>query len=201
MATKIILKNVRLSYCEIFEPVLRSKEKPEDGYYYKTALLFPKDHPQIAELKAAVVAEAKAKFGDKWKAVLANNDPIKDPEKKAIADGLKLDEPPEEVSPELKGMLMINASCSTKRKPQVVDQKLEKIFSGDEVYSGCWANVSVATFGFDRDKNKGVSFGLNNVQLVRTDDRLGGAADAGSDFESIEGGSSGASDDDDYSID
>ena len=58
--------------------------------------------------------------------------------------------------------------------------------SEDEIWSGCYVNASVNTFAFDVDVNKGVSFGLNNIQLLKEGDRLGGVANAEEDFEEIE---------------
>lgn len=53
----------------------------------------------------------------------------------------------------------------------------------DEVYSGCWGRASINFFPFNTNGNKGVGVGLNNIQKLKDDDRLGAArASAESDF-------------------
>lgn len=60
----------------------------------------------------------------------------------------------------------------------------------EDVYSGRWARMSIDVYGYDTDGNKGVSFGLKNVQLLDNDDELvvgGGRVSAESEFEDAEG--------------
>lgn len=57
------------------------------------------------------------------------------------------------------------------------------ILDPDEVYSGCWGRASINFFPFNTNGNKGVGVGLNNIQKLKDDDRLGAArASAESDF-------------------
>ena len=52
-----------------------------------------------------------------------------------------------------------------------------------KVYSGCWGRASINFFPFNTNGNKGVGVGLNNIQKLKDDDRLGAArASAESDF-------------------
>lgn len=60
----------------------------------------------------------------------------------------------------------------------------------EHVYSGRWARMTVDAYGYDVDGNRGVSFGLKNVQLLDNDDELvvgGGRVSAESEFEAVEG--------------
>ena len=68
----------------------------------------------------------------------------------------------------------------------MVDQKVQPIFEEEELYSGCFINISVRGFAYDKESNRGVAFGMNNVQLVKKGERLGGATTAEEDFEEIE---------------
>jgi hypothetical protein len=170
MATKLMLKNVRLSYANLFEP----RENKNGELRYSTALLIPKDHPQVEALKAAIDAEGEGKFGKKWETMAKKNYPLHD----ADEDGKADDEPAYE------GHYYINAS--SKRKPQVVDRQVQPILDESEMFSGCWGNVSIAIFAFEVPENKGVSFGLNNVQKVKEGERLGGAPNADEEFEAID---------------
>ena len=69
------------------------------------------------------------------------------------------------------------------KKPGIVDKDLNEILDPDEVYSGCWGRASINFFPFNTNGNKGVGVGLNNIQKLKDDDRLGAArASAESDF-------------------
>jgi len=49
----------------------------------------------------------------------------------------------------------------------------------NEVYSGRWARVTCSAYWFDVGKNKGVTLGLQNVQLLDHDTMLGGGKPSG----------------------
>ena len=59
MATKIKLKNVRLSYANLFEP----RENKSGQMRYGTALMIPKGHPQVDEIEKAIADEGEGTFG------------------------------------------------------------------------------------------------------------------------------------------
>ena len=84
-------------------------------------------------------------------------------------------------APEYEGMYFLN--CNSTQKPGIVDKDLNEILDPDEVYSGCWGRASINFFPFNTNGNKGVGVGLNNIQKLKDDDRLGAArASAESDF-------------------
>jgi len=170
MTTKIQLKNVRLSYANLFE----ARENKSGELRYSVSLLIPKDHPQVDDLNAAIDAEGENKFGKKWASMRKKNDPLHDADEDGKADD----------DPVYEGMLYINTS--SKRKPQVVDRQVQPILDDSEIWSGCYANVSITVFPFDVPENKGVSFGLNNVQKVKEGERLGGVPNADEEFEAID---------------
>jgi hypothetical protein len=64
-----------------------------------------------------------------------------------------------------------------------VDRRLQEIIDSTEVYSGCYAKVSINAFPYSVSGNKGVSFGLNHVQKLRDGDFLGGRSKAEDDFD------------------
>ena len=74
----------------------------------------------------------------------------------------------------------MNAKSNT--RPGVVDKKKVPIVDEEEVYSGCWAIVSVTFYAYDVSGNKGVACGLNNIMKFKDDDHLGGRVSAESDF-------------------
>jgi hypothetical protein len=66
---------------------------------------------------------------------------------------------------------------------------LQDIIANDEteVYSGAWYRAQVRAFAYENAGNKGVSFGLQNVQKLRDDDPLGsGRIPASKAFEPVD---------------
>ena len=76
--------------------------------------------------------------------------------------------------PECKGCWVLNTS--SKRQPKVVDRRVQPILDPDEIYSGMWAIVDINFACFSMSSNSGISCYLNNVQKIRDDEPLGGAA-------------------------
>jgi len=167
---KVITGKVRLSYVSVFE--MNDKGK------YSTAILIPKsDKETLDKIKAAcelVKADPKAsttwggKFLSSFKMPLRDGDTDRDVEK----------------SPEYKGHFFMN--CNTSLKPGVVDAQMNPIMDKSEVYSGCYARVSINMFPFNVDGNKGIAAGLNNVQKLAEGDTLTGRTRAEDDFTAVE---------------
>ena len=55
-----------------------------------------------------------------------------------------------------------------------------------EVYSGCKVRATLSVFAYEKAGNRGVSFGLNNVQKLDDGERLDGRLKAEDDFGAIE---------------
>lgn len=169
-STKVITGKVRLSYVNVFE--VNDKGK------YSTAILIPKsDKATIDKIKAAVdavKAEPKSsqiwggKFLASFKTPLRDGDTDRDVEK----------------NPEYKGCYFVN--CNSGQKPGVVDAQLNPIMDKSEVYSGCFARVSINFYAYSVDGNKGIAAGLNNVQKLADCDSLSGRARAEDDFTAVE---------------
>lgn len=187
--SKIILKNVRLSYANLFEPKAMGTGD-NATLKYSTALIIPHDHPQVDKIKEITDAVGKSKFGDGWAAIKRKKHPLRDywkeyklARKEAEEEG---DDPDEISKPDesVKGAYVLNVA--SKRQPQIVDKHLQPILDESEIYSGCYVNTSVGGFAYDTDGNKGVGWGLNNVQLVKQGERLGGAPNADEEFDTID---------------
>ena len=82
------------------------------------------------------------------------------------------------------GHLFVNAKSNT--RPGIVDRKKVPIVDEEEVYSGVWAIVSVTFFGYDKNGNKGVACGLNNIMKFKDDEHFGGRVSAESDFGDVD---------------
>lgn len=166
--TKVIIP-CRISYAHIWEG------EPDDNgrVKYSAAILIPKDDTKtITKVEAAVKAaieDGKSKLANA-KGIVPKN--IKLPLRDADDEGID--------DPAYAGMMFFNASST--RKPQVVDRHVQPILDPDEVYSGCYCNVSINFYAFAREGNKGIAAGLNNIQKIRDGERLAGGSTADEDF-------------------
>ncbi|MBR3330691.1 MAG: DUF2815 family protein [Mogibacterium sp.] len=162
MSTKVITGKVRFSYVNIFRS--RSFREGQDAKY-SICLLIPKeDKAGIAKIKAAMDEAVKEGIQSKWGGKAPKNLHL------PLRDG---DEERADEAPEYEGMMFLNANSTT--KPGIVDRDLNEILDPDEVYSGCWGRASINFFPYDSNGNRGVGVGLNNIQKLRDDERLGSA--------------------------
>lgn len=171
MATKVITGvNTRLSYFHGWEPVSINGGTKK----YSVSVLIPKtDTETVNAINEAIdeaIEEGIAKFGGKK----PNKATIKLP----LRDG---DEREDEA---YKGHWYINANSTS--APQIVDRAVKAILDRDEVYSGCYARVSLNFYAFNSNGNKGIACGLGNIQKVRDGEPLGGKTTAVDDFSTIE---------------
>ena len=67
-----------------------------------------------------------------------------------------------------------------------MDKVVKPILNRSEVYSGCYARVSLNFYAFNSNGNKGVACGLGNIQKIRDGEPLGGKANAVDEFTSLE---------------
>ena len=179
MSTKVVTGPVRLSYVHLFEPWAL---KPEDDASYSTAILIPKSDKKtldaLEEARQEAIAEGRKKWGSSWG--VKNK---KDNLKYSLHDG---DEDADlERNPEYTGHMYMSVS-SKSRRPGVVDRNVQPILDATEVYSGCFARVSINAFPYNYNGTHGVSFGLNHVQKLRDGEPLGGVTRAEDDFTSVE---------------
>lgn len=77
----------------------------------------------------------------------------------------------------------INANSTT--APQIVDRAVKPILDRSEVYSGCYARVSLNFYAFNSNGNKGIACGLGNIQKIRDGESLGGKTTAADDFGAV----------------
>ncbi len=141
-----------------------------------TALL-TKDHPQIAEIKAAITEAAKGKWGDKHLEVL-----------KALAAGDRIALHDGDAKSDYQGYagnLYVNAS--NKLRPLVVGPQREPLVAADgKPYSGSYGTMIVEFWAQDNQFGKRVNASLLGAQFVKDGERLsGGGVAAADDFEAI----------------
>ena len=174
---KIIFGPGRLSFPQLFE---RGSE--EYGAKYGTTILLPPEL-DLTPIKHALLEVAIEKWGtDKKKWPKMRTTPatvIKRCEDKDLFSGAFPD------------WHFIN--LSSKDQPGVIDANLRDVTDPREAYPGRWAMISANAYVWDNSFGKGVSLGLNNVQLRKHDDPLGGRARPQDEFDDY----SEAMDDDD----
>ncbi len=166
-STKVVTGVVRLSYEHVWEPASVNGSNPK----YSVSLIIPKsDTKTIAAINQAIdnaIRDGAAKFGGKIPPKGALKLPLRD------GDTEREDEA-------YRDAYFINANSTT--APQIVDRAVQPILDRSEVYSGCYARVSINFYAFNSNGNKGVACGLGNIQKVRDGEPLGGKTSAADDF-------------------
>lgn len=164
--TRVVTGEVRLSYAHLFEPQSIQGSKPK----YSVSLIIPKsDRETIGKIERAIDAAIEAgigKFGGKRPNKAALKLPLRD------GDTERDDEA-------YAGCFFVNANSTL--PPEVVDQDLNPALSPAEVYSGCYARVSLSFYAFNTNGNRGIACGLGNVQKLRDGEPLGGGRTSAAD--------------------
>jgi hypothetical protein len=174
MATsnKVILPPALGTYAFIWKA--RPPMSGEGPDKFSITLLWPKAQKKLLKpLEDAILAAAIAKFGPKageaMKAGKLHN-PLRDGDTDA----------PDSMEKVAKGHYFLRAA--SERQPQVVDRAVQPIIDPSEAFSGCTFRASVAIFAFDKAGKKGVSCGLNNLQVLAKGKRIDGQTDAADEF-------------------
>lgn len=163
MADILMTPEFRVSFPAVFKPKRQKGDATSEPKYGLT-MLFPKG-ADLSKLKAAAQEAVKEKWGDKPPKNLRS--PFRDQGEK-------------EYEGYVEGAVFVSAS--SKQKPGLVDRQRQDIIDETEFYPGCYARATIRAFAYDNNGNKGVAFGLNNVQKLRDGDPLGGRTRAQDDF-------------------
>ena len=178
--TTITIGEVRLSYCNVFQPQ-PPFNNPTGEKKFSVTVLVPKSNPAAkAAIDAAINAAIEAGVSAKWGGVRPPMPSI------CVHDG---DGPrPSDGQPfgaECKGCWVFTASCKAEQPPFVVDQQVQKIINPTEVYSGCHANVNVTFYAYNQAGKKGIGCGLNGVQKTRDGEPLANRVTAEEAFSAV----------------
>lgn len=159
----VITPVARLAFPHLFEKDMREiSGKVVDKY--TATLLFPKD----TDL-SALMALAKKALVEKWPDPDKRPAGLKTPFRDGNVDGRGSDG---EIWNGFENTVFIR--ISSKFRPGIVDQKVNPIIDPERIYSGCYVLAQVHAYAYDNMGNRGVSFGLNNIQFVKDGERLGG---------------------------
>lgn len=176
--TTAVTPMFRVSYPNVFKPRMNDLNGKEE---YSVMAIFPKGADLSALKEAAANAMAK-KFGpDKTKWPKQYRSPFRDQQDRA-----KEDEAGNLVMPEglVAGAIYLN--LRTNQKPAVVDQNVQPILEEKDFYAGCYARAKIGAYAYDNKGNKGVSFGLQNIQKMKDGEPLGTRTRPEDDFKPIE---------------
>jgi hypothetical protein len=159
MSTQIKLKNVRFSYAHLWKP--RVVKGSTNGPSFSVALIIPKDHPQVAEIKEAIRTE----IADRWP------DPKKRPPK--LHNPLRDGDAEKEGDEVYANAYFINARSGVDYPPMVYDGQRNKVENSSFWGSGDYGNAAFDLYPFDVGTNRGIGVGLKQVQFVRKGEPLG----------------------------
>ena len=143
---------VRLSYAHVFSP---HSSKPEDRPKYSVAILFPKsDQETFKKVKAAIEAAKDQGKKTKWHGKIPASlwIPLRDGNEKG--------------DPNYKDHWFFNAKSD--HAPGIFDIDRNQILDKTEVYSGCYARVSVDFYPYvsPDGTGRGIGVGLNAIQKL-----------------------------------
>lgn len=174
MADPLNTPEFRAGFISVFRATKAKGAGPEQKPKYSVRACFPPT-ADLSKLKAAAAAAAKEEWGDKAAKMTLRSPFRKNEELETPVAGLGDD------------WIIMTFSANEDRKPGIVDRKLNDILDEEDVYSGAWYRAQVRPYAYDQQGNKGVSFGLQNVQKLRDDEPIGGGRmPASKAFEAIE---------------
>ena len=180
MSTKVILKNVRLSFPYLFN------QSDKSNKFEATFMLDPNDEKNLKAIKKgikAALAESKlaAKFGKSkigWKGscLKSQDDDLVDI--KTI--GGMVGETEGKIRDEYEGLYLVKASNAT--RPNIVDRDKTPLDSTDgRPYSGCYVLAVLGVWIQDNDFGQRINCELQGVQFMSDGEAFAGGAVASSD--------------------
>lgn len=164
--SKLTTPVFRASYANVWEPA----PSPSGDMKYSISMIFPKDTDLTAVKKAIedCVIDALGSDKSKWPKGLKN--PLRDGDT-------------DRDSPEYQNSFFLNAG--SKNQPGIVGPNVQPLLDRDEFYSGCYARATINFFYYDKNGNRGVGVGLNNLMKVKDGERFDGRRTAEDDFSSF----------------
>ena len=151
----------RLSFPHLFEP---SRFEGQEQASYSALMVFDKA-ADLKPMKQAVLQVAK----EKW--------PKHDWSKPGLPAGVRSpfcdgNEKVDTWGEEFADAVYIRAK--TKKRPPIVDARGIPVDDPEKLYPGCYCRAVVTPYAYDKAGNKGISFQLAAVQILRDGERLGG---------------------------
>ena len=163
---KIMSPKFRVSFPSVFEPSAFKNQEAK----YRLTMLFDKK-TDISALKDL----CRCAIEEKWPNVSKRPKGLRNP----IRDGAE--------KPDMTGYEnCVFANATSKMKPGVVDENVQPIVSPEDFYAGCYARATLTAYAYDTAGNRGVAFGLQNIQKLANGEPFSGRAKAEDDFSPVE---------------
>ena len=178
---KVLLKNVRLSFPDLFQagtPPAGSTGTPKFGGQF----IFAPSSEAYKTAAQEVLKVATEKFGKNAPAILADLPS----DKKCMRKGDSNRDKAGEIRNGYEGNFYITAR--NKIRPLVIDRNKSPLTEADgKPYGGCYVNVTVDIYAHDKPGlGKRIDATLLAVQFVSDGDSFGGSKGTTDDFESLE---------------
>jgi hypothetical protein len=178
-AGRILLKNVRLAFPNLWEPnTVNGEGKPR----YSASLLMGQDHPQVEEIKRKIEALAKDKWRDKAASILAglyktDKVALHDGDTKAQYDGFS-------------GNMFVASAAQENAPPTVIDRDRSPLSQrSGRPYPGCYVNASLEFWAQDNGYGKRINCTLRGIQFYADGDSFSAGRPADSDeFDDVSAG-------------
>ena len=162
----------RASYAHVFEPQAgRDGGEPK----YQITMLIPKSDAATTQAIQAGINQA---LQDGVQRVFGGQMPARPETPLYDGDGVRKSGEP--FGEECRGHWVMRASSKT--RPSVVDVNVQPIIDPNAFYSGCYARATINFFAYNKNGNRGVACGLNNVQKIKDGEPLSGRTTAEEDF-------------------
>ena len=173
---KMLIKNVRMAFPAIFEPEAFGDGDPA----YGAKFIIPQSHPQLKEIRNAVITAGADKWGEKAPGILAL---LKDDKKVAWVEGPYRNKNGD-IYDGFEGMYHLSTRNGGKApiKPSVFDAQNRLLTQADGVvYSGCYVDASVEFYAQDNGYGRRINCSLRGVRKSGDGDSFGGGASASAD--------------------
>lgn len=181
MAGKVIITPpALLSFPVLVEAKLGPNSKPGDVPQFSAQLVWLKG-ANVTEIQAAIIAAAADKWGQEkaikgLKTGALTSALRKDAEAKGLPEGALFMNVRTKIQPKF---VYNYADPTTGKAAKVNPEDIKRVF-----YPGALVRASIVPFAYDRPEKKGVSFALNNMQLIDgTLPRLDGRKEADEEFQ------------------
>ena len=190
---KIVTPEFRVSFPQVFQARKVNPQDPNEKAKFSVQMIFRvkataesekrgEKVVDISPLKAAVIRILQEKLGQNWQQEIA----------KTKGDGSKLYRLPfrdgngvEKKDAEGYGDGTVYCTASSVMKPGIIDAQKVEILNPQDFYGGCYARATISPYWYEVMGNKGVSFGLQNIQKIRDGVPFSGRTKPEDDFDAI----------------
>jgi len=174
MSKNVHTPKFRVSYPKVFKPELNKLSGKTE---YSVVALFKKGQDLSVLKKAAeeVLIEKLGADKTKWPKNLKS--PFRD----------QTDREKDGVLPAGHEAGAIFMNIKSQQKPGVVNEDVQPIMDEADFYAGCYAHATTRPYYYDQAGNRGIAFGLQNIQKLSDGEPLGGGrTSATSEFTPVE---------------